>query len=49
MNFLFFILLAILDELTFCKVVTKDLNGCSTKDKKKKKKTRQVEGRKVED
>jgi hypothetical protein len=49
MNFLFYFLLAILDELTFCKVVTKDLNGCSTKDKKKKKKTRQVEGRKVED
>jgi hypothetical protein len=39
MNFLFYFLLAILDELTFCKVVTKDLNGCSTKDKKKKKKT----------
>jgi hypothetical protein len=49
MNFLFYFLLAILDELTFCKVVTKDLNGCSTKDKKKKKKNRQVEGRKVED
>jgi hypothetical protein len=46
MNFLFYFLLAILDELTFCKVVTKDLNGCSTKDKKKKKKKPTSRGQK---